>query len=105
MLFSKDPIQCSMGAMVVSFVVLAIIFALVKPKFVTKIDVSSGKRVVAVDRLLSYAGLISVVIGLVVVGVCSLKKDKQASLPMSFGRASPQRLRRFGMGESSCGCN
>jgi len=82
---SKDPILTSVVVIVVTFVASAIILYFVKPDFVTKIDTTSSNKVVALDKLFAYSGLISVIVGLLVVVVMCLVAKKQVSQPSSGG--------------------
>lgn len=113
----NDPVMVSALSIGISFVLSLLVLGLSKPDYVMKIDSKSGDKVLAVNKLLAYSGLISVIIGLlVVIGMCLFKKSPQESLPISsFGRSyrfqTPFRMGSkcgmppFKMGKSGgCGC-
>jgi hypothetical protein len=80
---SKNPVMMSIITLVVVMVITMVVIYFLKPKFALKED--SMKKEIAWDKLVAYSSLVGVIVAILCLLICEMKKGKGMS---SFGKRS-----------------
>jgi len=84
----RDPVSASVLAIVVTFVVALVILYVAKPKMVRKANDSDANKQIDWAKLVAYAALIAILVGLLVLLVLSFAVKKTPTIASyRYGRS------------------